>query len=81
MQVLTIVPLDEVGVPGSCMFQGSGNPWIANRVLQGLVPRLFERIVIASPWAGITPDHHERIKEWGSVTPRIGLPLSAWTML
>ena len=51
MQVFYVVPVNEVGIPGSCVFQRSEKLWIAYGILQSLVPGLDERVVVAAPWA------------------------------
>ena len=50
MEVLRVVPLDEVGKPSTGMLDGSEAVRVADGILQGLVPRFDEGVVVAAPW-------------------------------
>lgn len=65
MEVLRVVPLDEVGEPSTGMLDGSEAVRVADGVLQGLVPRLNEGVVIAAPGPGVTPHDLEGVQEDG----------------
>jgi len=55
MEMLAVVPVDELGEPNASMKNTGENLGVTNCVLQGFVPRFDECVVVATPRAGIAP--------------------------
>ncbi len=65
MQVATVVPADEIGVPDSCDRNRRELLWITYRVLESPVPGLDECVVIAASGSRIAAADEQRIEEYG----------------
>gem|GEM_PF-6782930 len=63
--MFSVVPVDEVGIPGPRVLERRERRRIPDRVLERLVPGLDMGVVVAAPRPGITAGHHHHVQERG----------------
>ena len=75
MEVLGVVPFDEVGKPSPGMLERTETARVTDGVLQGLVPGFDEGVVVATPGPGVASHDLEGVQEDSQRDAPHGIPV------